>query len=311
MKIIFIGTGQFGARVLEKLANSQFKPDFLICPPDKPAGRKQTLTPCAAKLTGKKYNLEIAELGNLKNKSSFFKTLNPDIIIVADTNFILPEEILSIPHYSCLNVHPSLLPKYRGSSPIQAALLSGDREMGVTIIKIDKEIDHGPIVARQKLIIKPQDNFETLRDKLADLGGELLIRILPQWTSGKIKPQDQDHTKATFTTKLKKEDGFINWQHSAVQIERQVRALNPWPGTFAFFEWKGEKKRLKILQASAISLNKKNAQPGNILRSGKRQMAVSCGKDSLVLEKVQPEGKKEMAGASFLNGYRNINRLIN
>jgi len=312
MKIIFIGAGKFGAQILEKLVQSKFKPDFLICPPDKLAGRKQILTPCDTKLVAQKYNLEVAEVNSLKNKADLFAKIKPDLIVVADTNFILPKEILKIPQNGCLNIHPSLLPKYRGSSPLQATILAGDKETGVTVILMDEKIDHGDIVQSIKYKIGNLDpTYEKLRNNLAELGSELLIKILPNWLQGKISPEEQKHNEATYTKKLTKQDGQIDWSKSAIEIERQVRALNPWPGTYAFFEHKGIKKRLKILSASVFKANEaklKNKKNGDIIRLDKR-MIIACKEDSLILKQVQPEGKKNMLGEAFLNGYREINKL--
>ncbi len=234
------------------------------------------------------------------------------MIIVADTNFILPQEILKIPQNGCLNIHPSLLPKYRGPSPIQASILVGDKEAGVTIILMDKEIDHGNIVqVAEYKIQNPGPTYEELRDDLAELGAELLIKTLPNWLLGKIKSKEQEHNKATYTKKLTKQDGRIDWSSSAVVIERQVRALNPWPGTYTFFEHKGIKKRLKILSASTLRINEKklkNKKIGNIIKSDKK-MAVACRKGFLILKQVQPEGKNPMSGEAFLNGYREVDKL--
>ncbi|TSA55772.1 methionyl-tRNA formyltransferase [bacterium] len=328
MKIIFIGTGKFGAIVLEKLVQSKFRPDFLICPHDKPAGRKQILRACLTKEIAKKYNLEIAELNTLKGKEDLFKKLAPNLIIVADTNFILPKEILKIPQNGCLNIHPSLLPKYRGSSPIQTTILAGDKKTGTTIILMDEKIDHGNIIKNKKLNIKnkifdgrvkdiqyktesAKPTYEILRDDLAELGAELLIKILPDWLRGKIKSKEQEHNKATYTKKLTKQDGQIDWSKPAIEIERQVRALNPWPGTYTFFEHKGTKKRLKILAVSVLKINGeklKNKKTGNIIKSDKK-MIIVCGEGFLILEQVQPEGKNPMSGETFLNGYGEIDKL--
>ncbi len=313
MKIIFVGTGKFGAQILEKLVQSKFKPDFLICPHDKPVGRKQILTDCPTKEIAKKYNLEIAEVNTLKGKEDLFKKIAPDSIIVADTNFILPQKILKIPQNGCLNIHPSLLPKYRGPSPIQAIILAGDRETGVTIILMDKEIDHGNIIQSVKYKIGDSEpTYEKLRDDLAELGTELLIKILPDWLQGKIKPKEQKHNKATYTKKITKQDGQIDWQRSAIEIERQVRAFNPWPGTYAFFEHKETRKRLKVLGASVLKINNKEKinkkKSGTIVKLDKK-MAIVCKKDFLILNQVQPEGKNVMSGKTFLNGYREIDGL--
>lgn len=312
MKIIFIGTGKFGAIVLDKLAQSKFRPDFLICSYDKPVGRKQILRACPTKEIAKNYNLEITEFNTLKGKESLFKELAPDLIIVADTNFILPQEILKIPQNGCLNIHPSLLPKHRGPSPIQTTILAKDKETGVTIILMDRKIDHGDIVQNVKYEINCSGlTYEKLRDNLAELGAELLIKILPDWLQGKIKPKEQKHNEATYTKKLTKQDGQINWSKPALKIEHQVRALNPWPGTYTFFEHKGTKKRLKILSALAVKINKvkpENKKNGSIIKLDKK-MAIACKEGFLILEQVQPEGKNIMSGEAFLNGYREIINL--
>jgi len=309
MKILFIGTGFFGSEVLKKLAQSDFKPDFLICSQDKPVGRKQQLCACPAKEVANHFNLSVAEFKTLKGKVSFFKKINPDLIIVADTNFILPEEILSIPKHGCLNLHPSLLPRHRGPSPVQFAILEGDRKTGITIILMDKEIDHGAIVSQKTVLLDDQQTYLKLRDDLAVLASKVLIEILPDWLEGKIQPQEQNHSKATYTKKLNKKDGQIHWDLSAQEISQQIRALNPWPGTYTFFKHKNALKRLKILKAKTKRSFKKQ-KPGTISCLDKK-MTVSCSQGELILQRVQVEGKKEVSGEEFTNGYGQVERLIN
>ncbi|MEA3543074.1 MAG: methionyl-tRNA formyltransferase [Pseudomonadota bacterium] len=311
MKIIFIATGKFGAQVLKKLAQTEYKPDFLICALDKPTGRKYTLSPCPAKEIAQKKKIKVLSFKTLKDKDAFRKIqeIQPDLIIVADTNFILPQKILDIPKYKCLNVHPSLLPKFRGPSPIKSAILWGEKKTGVSLIQMDEKIDHGPIIAKKEMPIADRNTYLTLRDKLAQLGARLLIEILPQWTSFKIKPLAQKDGKAIYTKKFKKEDGLIDWKKSAQEIEQKIRALNPWPGTYTFFNHQDRKKRLKILAAQVIDVKINNLEEGKIKKVANKKMGVLCGKGTLILSKIQIEGKKEMTGEAFLNGYKNVKKL--
>lgn len=309
MKIAFIGTGQFAAYILEKLAQTDFKPDFLICSIDKPIGRKQKVSPCSAKKTAQKYNLETIELKSLKNQGKLFKKLEVDIILVADTNFYIPKEILNLPQYGCLNIHPSLLPKYRGPSPIQSSLLQ-DAPLGVSIIKMNEKIDAGPIISKEKLNALPDRlDYPKAKKSLADLGTNLLIKILPKWINKKIEPSKQKEAEATFTHFITKKDGLINWNKTALEIDRQIRAFTPWPGTYTFFKKKDQKVRLKILKAHFQEL-KNSHQHGEIILTKDNQIGVVCKKDILILEKVQPAGKNIMTGKAFLNGYRYIKKFI-
>jgi len=276
LKIVFLGTPEFGAIILEGLIKNNCKPILVITVPDKPVGRKQILTPPPVKLMAQKYNIPIAQPEKIKE----FKEGN--LVICAAYGKVLAKEILETPRYGCLNVHPSLLPKYRGPSPIQTAILNGDKETGVTIILIDEKMDHGPIIAQRKWKISAKTNSEELSKKLAKLGAELLIETIPKWLKGEIKAEAQNESKATYTKILKKEDGKINWKKSAQEIERQIRAFHPWPGSFTF--WKG--KRIKILEADVLKNNK------------------------LTIKKLQPEGKKPMTAEDFKRGYHGYNPLL-
>ncbi len=210
-------------------------------------------------------------------------------------------------------MHPSLLPLYRGPSPIQATILNGDVETGVTIMKMDEKMDHGPILAQQKLKIKNQDNYETLGNKLFETGAELLINIFPKYIKGKIKSQKQNHKKATYTKIIKREDGRIDWSHDAKYIERQLRAFTPWPGIYTLYAG----KRLKILslQVVASSNNDKSAATGSlnaplvvgkVLRYKKIGFAIQTGNGLIVPQKIQLEGKKPQTAQEFLHGYPQI-----
>ena len=275
LKIVFIGTPEFGAIILKELCNANLKPVLVITAPDKPVGRKQILTPPPVKILAEKYNINIIQPEQILNSKSEILNLNPDLIVVVAFGQILPKEILEIPKYGCLNVHPSLLPKYRGPSPIQSFILNGDKKTGVTIVLMDEKIDHGQILTNSKFqITNPKITYLELHNKLAELGVKLLIETIPKWTRGEIKPRPQNHSKATYTKILKKQDGKIDWQKPVEYIERQVRAFNPWPGTHTIYNG----KILKILKAEIL-------------------------KDQLIIKEVQLEGKKPMSFEDFLRGH--------
>ena len=222
--------------------------------------------------------------------------LKPDLVIVASYGKIIPKEILEIPKYGCLNIHPSLLPRYRGPSPIQTTILNGDKKTGVTIILMDKKIDHGPIIAQQeweipnsqptadqpkagKFLISKRFTYSELCKKLANLGVKLLVETIPKWINNEIKAKPQNHLKATYTKILKREDGEIDWSKSDREIERKIRAFNPWPGTFTFIKHKNKTLRIKVLEADISQDNK------------------------LIIKRLQPEGKKPMTFEEFQRGY--------
>lgn len=300
-KIIFIGTPEFGAIILRKLIENNFKPSLVITAPDKPVGRKQITTPPEVKQVAEEYSipsLQTEKIATLKQEISNQKS---DLIITAGFTQIIPKEILEIPKYKSLNVHPSLLPKYRGPSPIQNTILNGDKETGVTIILMTEEMDQGPIIKTTKFIIKdPKVTHKELEEELAELGANLLIQIIPQWTDNKIKPKSQDESKATYTEILTKESGRIDWSKSAQEIERQVRAFNPWPNTHC----KANNKSLKIWQASVQEQTEIGPKGplGKVYLASNEQIAVQCGKDYLIIEELQFEGKKRMKVEDFLKG---------
>lgn len=272
-RIIFIGTPEFGAIILEKLVLANYKPVLVITNPDEPVGRKQVLTPPPVKLIAQKYGIPVIQKLEIKE--------NPDLIIVAAYGKIIPKEILNTAKYGAINVHPSLLPKYRGASPIQTAILNGDKKTGVTIMLMDEKMDHGPILMNKEFGIMNNDSYKTLSEKLANMGAVLLIETIPRYLDREITPKEQEHSKATFTKIIKKDDGLIDWSKKPEDIERQIRAFNPWPGSFTFVEKNGKKLRVKILEAEVLD-------------------------NKLVIKKVQPEGKKEMPYEEYLLGYPKI-----
>jgi methionyl-tRNA formyltransferase len=307
MKIIFMGTPEFGAIILEKLAQSEYEPVLVITAPDKPVGRKQIITPSPVKVIAQKYNISVEQPEKIKN-------LKPDLIIVAAYGKILPEEILEIPKYGCLNVHPSLLPKYRGPSPIQSVILNGDKKTGVTIILMDEKIDHGPILNRRTLEIGENETGESLINKLADLGANLLMETVTKWIKKIIKPEPQDETEATYTRILRKEDGMINWKKPAEDLEKEIRAYSPWPGSYTFWEKSGKLIKIEVLKARVLKSSDGIRYPiGKVLVAPQNEVCVQCGKvfseeggGFLVIERLQLEGKKEIDSEDLLRGYPNF-----
>ena len=245
MEFIFFGTPKFAAIVLEKLIAAGFIPAAVVCNPDRPVGRKQIITSPPTKLLAQKYNIPVFQPEALS--SSKFEILNSksDFAIVAAYYKIIPKQIIDSFKLGIIGVHPSLLPKYRGPSPIQTAILAGAEETGTTLFMLDEKIDHGKTIASSKMQIANSDNFEGLLEKLAELSGELLIKTLPDFVDRKIKPEPQNETKATYTKKFKTEDGLVDLEKDEPKfIARKIMALNPEPGVYTFKNG----KRLKLLE---------------------------------------------------------------
>jgi methionyl-tRNA formyltransferase len=299
-KIIFFGTPEFAAKIFKALLSADYSIKVLVAQPDKPIGRHQTMAPPPTKVLALKNKIKVLQPSNLKDPVFLadLKKLKPDLIITAAYGKIIPKEILELPKLGAINVHGSLLPKFRGASPIQYAIWQGVAETGVTIMLMDEIMDHGSILAEEAIRIAPDDTSGTLHDKLADLGAKLLIKTLPKWLNQELEPQEQDMTQVTYTKILTRDDGRINWSKSAVEIERQIRAFTPWPGSFTELDG----KRLKIIKAKITNEpGSKNA--GEVFKTASGELAVVCGEGSLILDKVQMEGKKEVNGKEFLNGY--------
>jgi len=269
-----MGTPEFGAIILKSLIENDLKPDLVITQPDKPVGRKQIITPPQVKVLAQENNIPVIQPAELKEIIEDIKEMNPDLIITAAYGELIPKEVLDIPKHKTINVHPSLLPKYRGASPIQSVILNGDKKTGVTIMLVDEKLDSGPILSQEEIEIKEKETAKELHDKLATLGADLLIKTIPQWVLGTIEEKEQNEDEATYFNVIEKEDGKIDWKESAETIERKVRAFNPWPGTYTFYN----EKILKILEAEVTGTK-------------------------LIIKKVQLEGKKPMSFEEFLRGH--------
>ena len=301
-KMICFGTPEFAVPTLKALHQEGYNIVLVVTQPDKPVGRKGILTPSPVKVLTKELGLEVCQrFDNLKLKT---KSLKPDLGVVVAYGEIIPKDILDLFPLGILNIHPSLLPKYRGPSPIQATILNGDKETGVSIIKLDEKMDHGAKLKTQNLKLKTDDIYVSLSQRLAMAGAQLLIDILPDYLVGKIKPVPQDDARATFTKIITKEDGRINWQKSAEEIERQIRAYAPWPGCFSEFVVNGKKINVKIIEAiHELPLQDDNQTNIGQFSIQNGQLFVQCGHGALLIEKIQPEGKKEMTAKEFINGY--------
>lgn len=310
-RIIFFGTPDFAAFILKKLIDSSLKPLACVTQPDKKVGRGMKSIPSPVKKLALKYKIKVLQFEKIREKSVIAKIseLHPDLIIVAAFGQILPKEILDLPRLLSLNIHASLLPKYRGPSPIQSAILAGDKKTGVTLMQMSEKMDAGDILYQKEIIIYNNDTAQTLHDRLSRLGVQMLLEFLPRIFDQKIEPKEQDERKATYTKILRKQDGKIDWTDEAISIERKIRAFDPWPGTFCFFQ--KDQKDFLIKIKKALILNTKircaeNAKPGDLFEMTDGRLAISCGLGSLILESVQVQGKSEISGEEFLRGYPQI-----
>ena len=305
MKIVFFGTPEFAMPNLEALYHSKDMEILsVVTQPDKPQGRKKILTPPPVKILAKELNLKIIQPKNKKELINALSTLEKaNFFVVIAFGMILPQEVLSMPKYGAINVHASLLPKYRGASPIQESLLNGDIETGISVIKIDQELDHGDIFLIKRLNIEKNDNFATLSVKLALLSSNLLPHLLHDIAGSHLSPIHQDHQKATYCHKITKEDGKINFSSSAEEIKNMINAYTPWPGVYTEFAG----KKLKII---STEISDEKIQPGEFKIENKI-LKIGTKKGALIPTKLQPEGKKVMDAKAFINGIPTESREIN
>jgi methionyl-tRNA formyltransferase len=306
VKIVFLGTPEFALGPLRVLLDAKYGVLEVITAPDKPQGRKHLLTPSQVKIGAKKLGLKVYQPANKAELAAIMKEIQPDLAVVAAFGMIFTKEVLAIPRYGTLNIHASLLPRWRGPSPIQYTILNGDKETGVTIMLINEKMDEGPIIENSKFKIQNSKlTFQDLSEELSKLGAKLLIETLPKWLSGEIKPREQDHSKATYSKIIKKEGGKIDWSKSAEYIERMTRAFWPWPSAYAELRIRNKELGiLKVIKAGVVTENQHKI--GEVFLTQDKKLAVKCGEGSLILETIQPEGKKSMTGEEFLRGHREI-----
>ncbi len=299
IRIVFMGSPDFAVPVLRALAQNYIVIG-VVTQPDRPAGRHMTLTPPPVKTAADELHIPVIQPQKLREPGAVqqLRDWNPDLIVVAAFGQILRPEVLDLPRYGCINVHASLLPRHRGAAPIQAAILAGDAETGITIMKMDPGLDTGPTLRQRAIPIGPQDTGGSLFEKLSQLSSELLLETLPDTISGKLLPQPQPETGSTYAPMLKKEHGLLDFTRPAAELERKIRAFTPWPGTFMSLE---DGAPLKIHKAHVAAASKTEA--------GKRVVldglpAVGTADGLIVFDELQPAGKKPMSGKAFLAGGR-------
>ncbi|MCK6581602.1 MAG: methionyl-tRNA formyltransferase [Anaerolineales bacterium] len=298
LRVVFMGSPDFALPALRLLAQT-YRVVGVVTQPDRASGRGRELKAPPVKSLAQDLNVPIIQPERLREPEAMaqLKAWNPDLIVVAAFGQILKKDVLELPQYGCINVHASLLPRWRGAAPINAAVLAGDEETGVTIMKMDVGLDTGPMLAKRSLRIKPDDTTGSLIEALSTLGADLLIETLPGYIDGKITLKSQPEDGVTYAPMLKKEDGRLDFNQPAVELERRIRAMSPWPG--AWFEWEGGP--FKVHKAH---VGEGQAKDGKRLVE-KNQPAVGTGRGILILDEVQPPGKKPMNGKSFLAGARN------
>jgi len=294
ISLIYFGTHHFSAHILESLINSNlFDIKLIVTQPDRPVGRKKEIQPPPVKIIAQKYNLKIEQPENLKN---YNLTETADLIITCQYGLFIPKSILETTKHGAINVHTSLLPKYRGASPIQSALINGEQETGITVMLMDEKMDHGDILKQQKITIGENDTYLELNNKLLEISNNLLVATINDYVTGKITPQAQNHDEATFCKEFTREDGKINWANTSEQIYNLYRGLTPWPGI-----WTEHKdKRLKLLE---IKPSHEQVEQGKIAAHQDRLFAGCAQNTSIEIIKIQVEGKKPMNAKEFINGF--------
>jgi len=296
MRIVFIGSGEIGVPALHALQKSEHEVVAVVTQPDKPVGREQKITPPPIKAALADAKMSILQPAKIKDPAAIeqIRAIAPEVIIVVAYGQILPRAVLEIPKIACLNIHASLLPRWRGAAPIQAAIAAGDRETAITVMYMDEGLDTGDVLLQRKIDIEPNETGDSLHDRLAQIAPNVLLESLRLLANGNAPRIPQDKTVATYAPKLNRESGRINWNEPAEVIERKIRAYNPWPGAFTEFN----NRKLKIFSASIVDLRGK---PGEILRKDK-ELVIGTSDQALSLTEVQLEGKRRLSAAEFLRG---------
>jgi len=302
IKIVFVGTAEFGLPAFQLLQEDQNSEIILvITQPDKLAGRHRTIVSPPIKRAALEHDLTVLQPEQIIDIKDKIALLKPDLIITIAYAQLIPEVILNIPKFGCLNLHASLLPKYRGAGIIQAAILNGDQQTGLSIIKMDKGLDTGPILAQIPVEIEPNDTAGTLYERLSKLSADFLLKTVKQYLDGKLTPRPQEANQASYIKELTKGDGLIDWTKTAEELSRFTRAMSPWP--MAWTWWQGKKIKIIAVQPEPIEIN--SYKPGKTFKYNSG-LAVQCGKNSLIIKKLQLEGKTELKSEDFLRGQKDF-----
>ncbi len=303
MRLIFCGTPQFAVPTLEALLARNFSIDLVVTNPDEPSGRSYELKSPPIKMVAEKAGLAVFQPAKLKDPETqaFLSRYQPDAIVVVAYGHIIPPWMIDLPRLGCINLHASLLPKYRGAAPVAWALIRGERVTGVTTMKIDAGLDTGDILLQREIAVRDSDTTETLSDRLSRVGPDLMVETLERLERGEIEPRAQDHAQATLAPMLKKEDGRIDWSLTAEEIARRVRGLQPWPGAYTTFRG----SNLRLWAAAAVPPQPDGAaEPGTAIAQSDK-LSVACGHGTLLeVREVQLAGRKRISARDFLNGVR-------
>ena len=301
MKIVFMGTPDFAVPSLHALTEAGYAVAAVVTQPDKPKGRGKTLLPTPVKEEAVMHDIPVYQPEKVRNNPEFLeilKEINPDIIVVAAYGQIIPKEILELPKFGCINIHASLLPKYRGAAPIQWAVIDGCEYSGVTTMQMNEGLDTGDILLTKKVKLAPKETGGSLFDRLSEVGAELLVDTLKEAEAGTLKPQAQDGSQSTYVKMINKSFGEIDFNEPAEKIERLIRGLNPWPSAFTHHNG----KMLKLWDADVCNDTDSSAKAGTVTQVDKDTFIIKCGNKSLKINELQLEGKKRMDSASFLRG---------
>lgn len=304
LRIIFMGTAELACASLSTLLDHPaFAVHAVVTQPDRPKGRDLKLQPSPVKMIATSRGVPVLQPERARHENFLqeLKNLQPELIVVAAYGQILPASILELPAHGCLNVHTSLLPKYRGAAPIQWAIIEGELETGVTIMKMDAGLDTGDILAQAKTPIEGEDDAQTLHDRLAKLGAELLVQTIPDYVAGKISATPQPANGASYARKITREDGKLDWSQPATVLWNRVRGFTPWPGAYTFHAAGGKSRLIKISAVQPVASAK--GAPGEILRADKQGVLVACGEGGLEIRSLQKEGGKRLSTQDFLSGY--------
>lgn len=299
MRIIFMGTPEFACPTLRTLIDRGEQVVAVVTQPDRPKGRGQQTLPPPVKVVAEEHGIPVLQPVKVRLPESIeeIRALEPDLIVVIAFGQILPKALLDIPKYGCINVHASLLPRYRGAAPLNWCIINGEAETGVTTMMMDVGLDTGDMLLKRSTPIDPDEDTQSLHDRMSQLGAELLAETLDRLARGELVPEKQDDALTCYAPMMKKEDGLIDWSRDAQSIKNQVRGMTPWPGAYSFL---GD-KFLKVFRVQTAS---GSGAPGEILSCGREGLEVACGKGSLVIAELQLEGKKRLPAGDFLAGYK-------
>lgn len=300
MQIIFAGTPLFAVRALEALLQTHHEIVLVLTQPDKPAGRGMKMQASPVKILAQQHEIPLLQPTTLKSSEiqAQLDTFKADVMIVAAYGLLLPEAVLTIPRYGCINIHASLLPRWRGAAPIQRALLAGDTETGISIMQMDQGLDTGAVLLKRALPIRSYDTTATLHDRLADLGGECISETMAMLEQNQLTPVPQNEVETCYAAKIQKTEAAIDWSQDAVHIDRMIRAFNPYPGAFTYLQH----SMIKLWQAE-VNVHDSAHPPGKIIAIDSDKITVACGHNALSIKMLQKAGGKKLSAAQFLLGH--------